>query len=333
MRLKYHFNMTPLQLANSLLEAVYDRATTDIALPTDMGTFLLEWNELNIPDDVLHTDEDGGKGREDEPHITVKYGLLAKAPPPELREIAKDTAPFPVVLGRVSLFQTNPQFDVVKLDVESPWLHTLNRRISDAVPHEDTYPEYHPHATLAYVEKGSCDHMIGDDPFKSKDVVREFMASGMRFAGAGDSESSERVVEMLLFSKTGHPGEVTEAKRYFRPYDGYREQNQEIRAWTASMVESWHRQGLTTDQMMRRLESGNWGAGMKYWANRSKFPQAFKRYVEQASDYIAQLREAKFTETAPDADPFAGCKFPADPDRVRQFLRNNWKRRSERHIL
>lgn len=332
--------MTPIQLVRSLLEAVYDYATTDISLPTEMGTFLLNWNELNIPDDVLFEDEDGGKGREDEPHITVKYGLLTKVVPDELKKIAQTTAPFPITLGKVSLFN-NPKFDVVKLDVESPALHELNRRVSDAVPHEDTYPDYKPHATLAYVQKGSCDHLVGENPFKEKDTVNQFMAPGMRFAGAGDSEGDERVVEMLLFSKARNPGEVEESvSRVFDRMHSTRvntnanfRRNQEIKAWAASMVESWFRQGLTTDQMLRRLSEGQWGNGMKYWASRESFPHSYNHYVEQATEFINQLREAKFAEAAVDVDPFANCGFPVDSDRVRQFLRNNGKRRNERTLL
>lgn len=325
--------MTPLNIVRVLLEATYDYATTDIAIPTDMATFLLEWNELNIPDDVLFKDDDGGKGREDEPHITVKYGLLTKTVPEELKAVVKSTAPFKIIFGKVSLFTTNPKFDVVKLDIESPELHTLNKRVSDAVPHEDTYPTYHPHATLAYVTKGSCDHMAGEDPFAAKGVAREFVASGMRFAGAGDSEDEARVVEQLLFSKTKHPGEVEESMdRVLSRVASYRsDSNHEIKALAASMVESWFRHGLTTDQMLRRLREGQWSHGMKFWSNRDKFPNAFKRFVEQAEDYVSELRETKFAET--EADPFANVGFPTDPDRISQFLRSNRSRRNERTLL
>lgn len=313
---------------------MYDYATTDIALPTDMATFLLNWNELNIPDRVLHVDEDGGKGREDEPHITVKYGLLAKQVPAELRDIAKATKPFPITLGKISLFK-NDENDVVKLDIESPALHELNQRVSDAVPHEDTYPDYKPHATLAYVKPGSCDKLVGKNPFEAKGTVNQFMAPGMRFAGAGDSESDERAVEMLLFSQTKHPGEVTEsADRVYNRIISGRDvypRNKEIENLSASLVESWHHKGFTTTQMIRCLNEGKWDHGMKFWVNRHKFPNLFQRFVEQATDYIERVREAKFLEN--DVDPFGHVGFPTDPDRIRQFLRSNGKRRTERTLL
>lgn len=450
MRKKRLFDMTPLQLAQCLMEAEYKYASTDIKPTAEMADFIYEWNQLNIPEDVLHKDEDGGKGRERDPHVTVKYGLIADDVPDALREIAKDTAPFPVFLGVVSLFTTNPEFDVVKLDVESPVLHELNRRVSEAVPHEDTYPEYHPHLTLAYVQKGSCEHLVGEDPFKAKGVTREFIASGMNFSGAGDDNDAGRVKESLLFSKvkkakeaalaeaalqpavedveaviqqienvrrqTQNPDEFmaaanealldygvqfvrpdpkdpmsygphasdegiflpmptewdlkdprwarslygllhhegvhimqmdrstkpsemfTKAKEYVMPggkfdEDRYLQQKQEIMAWASSLVDSWRRQGLTSEQMMRRLRTGNWGFGLKYWHARQQFPKTFNRFVKQATEYIEALRESTFAEAVTSLDPFAQCSFPADPDRIKQFLRGGGRRRVERTIL
>lgn len=433
--------MTPFQLAQSLLESgTYDYASTSIILPSEVGDFLIEWGRLNIPDDVLHMDEDGGKGREREPHITVKYGLKVQELPAELKAVVEETPPFTVFMGKVSLFANSPEYDVVKIDVESPALRQLNQRVSNVVPHDDTYPQYHPHITLAYVEKGSCRHLEGDDPFKEDELPREFLASGLQFSGPGADNDPNRVRQTILFTKTkklgeavvGPPvaqmelirdelrtaatesgGDVTiflalanpalephgikfenrpdmfgspaiatpegafvkipskydlvnehwpdqvtamlqhelihghqmskmadpdavsdKATAWMTPkgridQDRYLQQKQEIMAWAGSMVDSWRRQGLTTDQMMSRLRSGNWGFGMKYWSNRRKFPQTFNRFVKQATEYIEQLREDRLSEVG-ELDPFAQCDFPADPDRIRQFLR---RRRPERQIL
>ena len=61
--------------------------------------------------------------------------------------------------------------------------------------------------------------------------------------------------------------------------------------------------------------------------------EALKRFVEQAEQYIDKLREITFAETVNGVDPFAQCAFPADPDRIRLFLRSNGRRRPERPIL
>lgn len=193
--------MTPLQIVCSLLEAVYSHASVQIEPPAELCDIILEWGRLNIPDKVLHTGEDGGTGRERECHVTVKYGMLAGAVPEKLREIAKATPPFPVVLGKVSLFTTSPDYDVVKLDVESPRLMELNRQVSAAIPNEDKFPDYRPHLTLAYVQKGTCDRLVGEDPFRAEGVARQFLAAGMTFCGAGDDQDPARVKEVLLFSR------------------------------------------------------------------------------------------------------------------------------------
>jgi len=203
--------LTPQAIADRLLEAgSFDYANTDLKLPPEIADFLISWGKLNIPDDALFIGEDGGKGRELDAHITIKYGLLVDTVPPELREIAKATQPFSVYMGQVSLFTTNPEFDVVKVEIESPELHELNRRIAAQIASKDTHPKYNPHATIAYVVKGTCDHLEGADPFASPEIGREFVAAGMNFSGHGEDDDPNRVKETLLFSRTKKQ-EVAEA--------------------------------------------------------------------------------------------------------------------------
>ncbi len=290
-----------------LLEDAYKFATTDIELEPHLADFIIDWGRLHIPDDVL-TDH----GREDKIHVTVKYGLLAKDVPPELQKIAQQTPQFRVFMGNVSLFTTNPKFDVVKIDVESPELHQLNKLITNAVPNETTYPDYHPHITIAYVEKGSCDHLNGEDPFEDPSVEREFTASGMRFRGAGDEDDPERVVTMLLFSKTPH---VDRALAMAESYSKTASQTQE-RVVAMDMVESWRRIGLTQPEMLQRLKEGRWPTGMKYWANRAERPLTYNRLVREAMAQIDEL-----TGEGPiQIDPFGGLGFPADSSRTKFFL-------------
>jgi hypothetical protein len=99
------------------------------------------------------------------------------------------------------------------------------------------------------------------------------------------------------------------------------------------MVESWRKQGLSKDEMMKRLRSGNWSFGMKYWANRQKFPQAFNRFVKQAIEYIQALDESTFAETVMGLDPFAGVGFPADQAQIKFFVRSKSNRRGDQPIL
>ena len=64
--------------------------------------------------------------------------------------------PVMLKLGAVSVFRgvdSGKDYDVIKVDVESPELRDMNRRLGE-LPHTDTHSEYRPHATIAYVKAG-----------------------------------------------------------------------------------------------------------------------------------------------------------------------------------
>lgn len=107
----------------------------------------------------LVRDEDrADDGREDDPHVTVRYGLHANDPE-AVRPLLAGAGPIRFRLGGASVFrgaESGKPYDVIKVDVESPELVRLNRSLA-ALPHTDTHPEYQPHATIAYVKAGLGD--------------------------------------------------------------------------------------------------------------------------------------------------------------------------------
>ncbi len=100
----------------------------------------------------IHWDDLAEKGRETEPHITVKFGLHTNDPE-VVRRAVQDCAPIAIQLGAASHFQSDA-YDVVKIDVQSESLHALNRHICENLETTDTYPDYKPHITIAYVRPG-----------------------------------------------------------------------------------------------------------------------------------------------------------------------------------
>ena len=115
---------------------------------------------MEIPDSDLQKEEGasyGGKsandGREHEPHITTKYGLHFQTPSQRLRNALMHFGPVTATLGKTSLFHGDDA-DVLKVDVDSPDLHRLNKLITRLTPTHDTFPTYKPHATIAYLVKG-----------------------------------------------------------------------------------------------------------------------------------------------------------------------------------
>lgn len=128
---------------STLLEQEY--SCVMLSIPDDMAEEIQAWAKENIPPEDL-TDE----GFEDETHVTVLYGLSTDSPD-DVRGVL-DT-PIEATLKGVSYFEC-PDYDVVKVDVESPDLIIANARLRSLLSHTMTHAVYSPHVTIAYVKKG-----------------------------------------------------------------------------------------------------------------------------------------------------------------------------------
>jgi hypothetical protein len=114
---------------------------------------IIDFGKKIIPDSILYI-KNNEFGRENTPHITIKYGFEPDLNEIEIRKILKDIKPFHVKIKRLSIFDTNPEYDVVKFDAESSILNTLNKKCNEFKNH-DEYPVYNPHLTIAYVQKNT----------------------------------------------------------------------------------------------------------------------------------------------------------------------------------
>jgi hypothetical protein len=102
------------------------------------------------PEDIF--DEDG-HGLETEPHVTLLYGLHSDEIDDDKVLDISSKGIKSMGLGNVSLFE-NDKFDVLKFDVEAPFLYGINKELSK-LPHTTDFPDYHPHCTIAYLKPGS----------------------------------------------------------------------------------------------------------------------------------------------------------------------------------
>lgn len=127
----------------------------------DVAKKILDFNKKLIHDDDLyHEFDENGKdeyGREDECHVTVRYGFVEDLNELEVRQLLKGQKEFLIEVNGVDTFNTNPKYDVVKFNVSSPLLKRLND-LSGIYPNKSNFPDYHPHLTLAYVKKGKFPH-------------------------------------------------------------------------------------------------------------------------------------------------------------------------------
>ena len=131
---------------------VYDYGCVMVDLNMDTNN----WNDIQNKideDDIYFGDgENGGYGRELDPHVTILFGLHADVKDEKVEELIGKIEKPDLKLKNISSFE-NKEFDVLKFDIESPDLHILNEKFK-TLPHTTDFPNYHPHATICYLKKG-----------------------------------------------------------------------------------------------------------------------------------------------------------------------------------
>lgn len=147
----------------------YPYSNTQVQFPPEVAEpFLTKGKKIVKQSDLYSSD----KGYENNPHVTVLYGLHDQEPSMKLLDLIETHPKFTVRLGKISLFkeEKNP-FDVVKADIDCNDLHILNNEIKKICAYTSDFPEYIPHATIAYVKKDTCDHLEGMKPFEGMSFV------------------------------------------------------------------------------------------------------------------------------------------------------------------
>lgn len=138
--------------------------------PKFYADLIMSWGKVNIPDKVLYIDpKDPALGRENEIHLTLKYGFHT-SDPAAVQAVIKDFGHFLVEFGEISKFEKKDKYDVIKITVDGKKLRRLNALVSSELKCTDSYPEYNPHITLAYVLPGSCDHLLGKYIFRDVSI-------------------------------------------------------------------------------------------------------------------------------------------------------------------
>ncbi len=132
---------------------------------------IIDFGRWAVPDMELYTDYANNiPGREYDQHITIKYGLETNNPLDVLGVIEQQRiTPFEIELRQVHLFEKEV-YDVVMIEVVETGLTALHEALLQDLPNEETYPEYHPHVTVAYVTKGMGQAHIGATDFDGLNI-------------------------------------------------------------------------------------------------------------------------------------------------------------------
>lgn len=120
------------------------------------------WDEAIklVPEQDLYTE--GEKfGKENEPHITLLYGLLpGKYNDDQIKNILSSYTKISYTITGIGVFENADRpYDVISFDIKSEECNAINSELKK-IPYENDFPEYHPHLTIAYLKKGLGKHYI-----------------------------------------------------------------------------------------------------------------------------------------------------------------------------
>lgn len=126
----------------------------------------------SLSDEEIYVNEDQNiPGRESESHVTLLYGIHGTDARPTY-ELLTGKGRIEVTLGKLSMFDTAPTHDVLKVSVvDADGLRKLHNRIKENIPCTLTHPDYVPHVTVAYMKKGTAAKYVGDERFLGRVVI------------------------------------------------------------------------------------------------------------------------------------------------------------------
>lgn len=150
-------------------------SSVQVVIPYPSNQLMMDYsNEISI-------DDLSGDGIEKNPHITIKYGIHSTNPNIlSLKNIMLPNVIY-ATMRNTSIFEC-PDYDVLKVDIDSDDMVKLNHEITDGVENTETHPEYHAHATIAYLKSGTGNKYAGDSRFNGIDLI----FTEVEFSGADD---------------------------------------------------------------------------------------------------------------------------------------------------
>lgn len=132
-----------------------------------------DWEETHTsgidPRDIFIHPTDDDYGLEDNPHMTLLWGIHEDEIDPEaiMDIIQQDLDRVKVEVTNISIFE-NEEFDVVKYEIPvTPQIQKYRDMLERALPNTQTFPDFHPHMTIAYVKPGEGSKYVKelDEPF------------------------------------------------------------------------------------------------------------------------------------------------------------------------
>lgn len=137
-----------------------------LKLPDVLKNKINDFSKTKIQKKDLYEKEGG---RETDSHVTILYGLENNAIE-KVKNKIKKFKKFPIKLGNISKFDNKKEYDVLKIDIVGESLFQLNNLLK-SIPHFSSYKEYRPHCTIAYINKNTCENLIGSKALNHNHIM------------------------------------------------------------------------------------------------------------------------------------------------------------------
>lgn len=152
-------------------KSYHDKSCTMFMLPDLIVPPLVQWAG-GIDADNIYDNDSGEYGIEKEPHVTILYGINNDDPMPVRHALVGWNKPVEMEFGPLDIFSLKDKpYDVLKVPVISPALIELHNLIKKSTDNTASFPDYHPHMTIAYLQKGVSKKYVGHEPLKGVKLV------------------------------------------------------------------------------------------------------------------------------------------------------------------
>lgn len=106
--------------------------------------------------DLYKGDNGCDTGIETQTHVTLVPCLDNNVCVDDIKQHLEPLHKYTIFLNNISSFNKE-EYDVLKCDAQCDFLHMTNKKIREFFPSYSEYQDYHPHLTIAYLNKGVCD--------------------------------------------------------------------------------------------------------------------------------------------------------------------------------
>lgn len=144
-------------------------------------------------EDIYEDPEDPSYGLEDEPHITLLYGLHDDVSLEQVKEIIDNFTFSTEEIYNVSLFE-NEKYDVLKFEVVTDGiLNSVNKDLR-TLPYTSKFNDYQAHMTIGYIKPGMGKKYVA----KFKDLKYQIVPSYVVYSYPSDGEKKKDKIKINI---------------------------------------------------------------------------------------------------------------------------------------